>query len=152
MPRKKKDQEEVLQDGVVLNYSIQISNGKNSLVDLQGNVPLPLLLHKACINQSEVGFKKIFDAIVVDPVKVQMQSEIRDRQEQILRNKDEDVKVKDAADTNDVFVLADKKEEAKNDDKQQEDCGSDTSKKGEQGDTAEESEEGEWEAPGAVSG
>ena len=155
MPRKKENQEDHLDDGVVLTYSIEVVNNKKELVKLNGSVPIPLLLSEACIHQSEISFKQIFDTLVGDPIKVQMQSKIRKRQEDFTRKDQESKTTTSTSNRDDVFILADDKEEEKKeqqDDKQKKDDSSDTSPKGEQGDTKEKSEDGEWEIPDTTSG
>ena len=62
MPSKKDDNAS-MGDGIVLDYFVRIrtEGKKQPIVKLEGNVPLPLFFHKACINQSEITFKKILD-------------------------------------------------------------------------------------------
>ena len=150
----------ITQNGVVFKYDILVRSNEDEIVKLQGNVPMPLFLDPAGIHQAELNFKKIFDALVADPVKLQVQTTIRAKQKEIEDAEAEAEMEKAAVKTNDVFMLASKPElkeepeekpEEKND-QQQESSDNNSSEERKQGNTKQEHSDGEWEAPGAVSG
>ena len=144
--------------GVVLKYDISVRSQNDSIVKLQGNVPMPLFLDPAGIHQAEMNFKKIFEALVSDPVKLQVQTKIRAKQQELEDAEAEKEMQKEALESSDVFMLASKpeeKEEPENeekDDQQQESTDDNPSEGREQGNPEQEHSDGEWEAPGAVSG
>lgn len=138
------------------NYKVVVKTSDNTLVKLEGNVPLPMFLDPIAINQSEINFKKIFEAILVDPVKLQIQTKIRDRQRE-LKNLEEEKNIeKSIRESNDVFMLdnapkAEPEKEIK-DDKQQESSSDNPSEGREQGNPEQEHSDGEWDTPDPVSG
>jgi len=157
MPSKNEDVVD-FGDGIQLQYSFTVKTKGKPIVDLKGQIPMPLFFDPSCVNESELQFKKIFEALVVDPIKLQVQNRIRQRQSQLqAANEEQEIASNNA--TEDVFMLTRKeeiqeepeKEEVKND-QQQESSGDNTSEGREQGNTDEEHSDGEWEAPGAVSG
>ena len=154
MPSKK-DDNAISGDGIVLDYLVKVrtEGKKHALIKLEGNVPLPLFFHKACINQSEITFKKILEAVVVDPLKIQVQTEIRKKQSDLQEVESSRVEEEKKQEDKDIFIIAEKdNKEEPQDDKQPQDNSSDTDKEGEQGDTKKEPTEDKWETPGAVSG
>ena len=119
---------------------------------LEGNVPLPLFFHEACINQSELTFKKILEAVVVDPLKIQVQTEIRKRQNVIDEEVTLKIEEKKKEEGKDIFIIAENNKQEPEDDKRQKDDSDNTSQEGKQGDTKKESEEDQWETPDPISG
>ena len=158
MPSKNEDTAD-FGDGINLSYNITVKTKGKAIVALQGTIPMPLFFEESCVNESEIQFKKIFEALVTQPVKLQMQNKIRERQRQINEEKSSEARIESEAAAEDVFMLASKpeeqepeKEEKNEDDQQQKDNSDNSGKKGKQGDTEQEHSDAEWDSPGAVSG
>ena len=158
MPSKNEDTVD-FGDGINLTYNIVVKSKGKPIVALQGNVPMPLFFDESCVNESEIQFKKIFEALVTEPVKMQMQGKIRQRQRQIDEENSSDSNLDSGDTAEDIFILDSKPEEKKSepeekkeDDQQQKDNSDNSSTEGEQGNSKQEHSDGEWESPGAVSG
>lgn len=136
----------------VLNYNVVVKAGPNDLVRLQGNVPMPMFLDPISVNQSEVNFKKIFDALVVDPVKLQVQTKIRERQDAIKALEAEQEISRVEQEASDVFMLNNTESEEIKDDQQPESSSDNPSEGREQGNPEQEHTDGEWDTPDPVSG
>lgn len=151
---------------VVLKYDIVVKTDKEFVVKLNGVVPMPLFFDPAGIHQAELNFKKIFEALVVDPVKLQVQNKIRSKQEELESEAAEEELEKSSQEANDVFMLASKKPEpdtteeknteekntTEKNDQQQESSSHNPSKGGEQRDTEQKHSDGEWDTPDPISG
>ncbi len=145
----------------VLNYKVVVRTDSDALVKLEGTVPMPMFLDPITVHQSEVNFKKIFDALVVDPVKLQVQTKIRKRQKELVEAEEEKNMEQATQMASDVFMLNETpeetpeettKKEPENNDKPEENSSSDTSEGRKQGDSKQEHSDGEWTAPDPVSG
>lgn len=141
----------------VLNYKVVVRTDSDALVKLEGTVPMPMFLDPITVHQSEINFKKIFDALVVDPVKLQVQTKIRKRQKELAEAEEEKSMTQATQVASDVFMLNTTPEEtpekeSENNDKSEENSSSDTSERREQGNTEQEYSDGEWQAPDPVSG
>jgi len=141
----------------VLNYKVVVRTDSDALVKLEGTVPMPMFLDPITVHQSEINFKKIFDALVVDPVKLQVQTKIRKRQKELAEAEEEKSMTQATQVASDVFMLNTTPEEtpekeSENNDKSEENSSSDTSERREQGNTEQEHSDGEWQAPDPVSG
>lgn len=146
---------------VVLKYDIVVKTDKESVVKLNGVVPMPLFFDPAGIHQAELNFKKIFEALVVDPVKLQVQTKIRSKQQELESEAAEEELEKSNQEANDVFMLASKKPETdpikeknttEKNDQQQESSNNNTGEGGEQRDTKQKHSDGEWDTPDPISG
>ena len=143
----------------VLKYTVTVESGDDFIVNLEGDVDLPLFLDPMAIHQSEVSFKKVFEALVVDPVKLQVQNTIRNKQQQIQAEEEEKELAESSIGSSDVFMLADTQEEKINteeetieDDQQQESTDDNSSEGREQRNPEQEHSDGEWDTPDPVSG